>query len=388
MGVRRAVLVAVVSPVFASAMLAGSAAPANASEPKIGGGGEKTGDVARVTGNGGKVLGVPRLARLKLRGKEVARGKGPIAYSFSTHSVPNGTYEASLQTSGVGLVWSTRGQTTLHLRAAPYTPSGVTAHRSGHTVTVHWSRGDEPDLKAYRVLSTAGSLGTKRSESAACGGSHCSATLHLPSGGSGRYGFAVRAYRSDGSGGTVGSASSNMHYVRLPAPRSERTEAQRTPNGQAGQTPSVTNSPTATDPGGGYLPGGIGNPSPYLPRSSERSPLKLPNVGPSGFAYPTPDKPRVAPPPTAGGKRVAEPSSAMTPVSPFGVGVAGALGLVLVVAHLLARWRLRIAARALEKAGMRAAARKNGHAWATATSWSKRAARRVKRVYHRERRRN
>ena len=125
-GVRRAVLVAVVSPVFASAMLAGSAAPANASEPTIGGGGEKTGDVARVTGNGGKALGVPRLARLKLRGKEVARGKGPIAYSFSTHSVPNGTYQTTLQTSGVGLLWSTRGKTTLRLHAAPYTPSGVT----------------------------------------------------------------------------------------------------------------------------------------------------------------------------------------------------------------------------------------------------------------------
>jgi len=380
------VLVAVASPVFASALLAGSAAPANASEPTIGGGGTKTGDVARVTGNGGKVLGVPRLARLKLRGKEVARGKGPIAYSFSTHSVPNGTYKASLQTSGVGLIWTTRGKTTLRLRAAPYTPSDVTAHRSGHTVTVRWAHGEEPDLTSYRVLSTAGSLGTKRSESAACGGSHCSATLHLPSGGAGRYGFAVRAYRSDGSGGTIGSGTSSMHYVHLPVPH---TQAQRTPSEHAVRPPSVTNAPTTTtDPGGGYLPRGIGNPTPYLPRSSERSPLKLPTVGPSGFAYPTPDQPQVAPPPKSkSAQPAAQPSSAMTPVSPFGVGVAGALGVVLVVAHLLARWRLRIAARALEKAGMRAAARK-GHAWETATAWSKGAARRLKRVYHRERRRH
>ena len=74
-------------------------------------------------------------------------------------------------------------------------------------------------------------------------------------------------------------------------------------------------------------------------------------------------------------------------MSPFGVGVAAALAGVLVIAHLLARWRLRIAARALEKAGTRAAAR-NGHAWQTATAWSKSAARRLKRVYHRERRRH
>lgn len=386
MGVRRAVIVAVASPLFASAMLAGSAAPANASEPTIGGGGVKTGDVARVTGNGGKALGVPRLARLLLRGKQVARGKGPLSYSFSTHSVPNGTYEASLQTSGVGLLWSTRGKTTLRLKAAPYTPSGVTAHRSGHTVSVRWSRGSEPDLTSYRVLSTAGS-GIRRSEGAACSGSSCSATLHLPSNGAGRYGFAVRAYRSDGSGGTLGSPASSMHYVRLPEPRTERTGARRTPNGQAGQTPSITNTPTASSPGGGYLPRGIGNSTPYLPRSNERSPLKLPSVGPSGFSYPKPDQPQVAPP-SGKNRRVAEPSpTSLTTVPPFGVGVAATLGGLLVLAHLLARWRLRMAVRAREKAGIRAAAG-GGHAWETATAWSKSAARRLKHVYHRERRRH
>lgn len=387
-GVRRAVLVAVASPVIASAVLAGSAAPANASEPTIGGGGVKTGDVARITGNGGTALGVHRLARLILHGKQVARGKGPISYSFSTHSLPNGSYQASLQTATAGLIWTTREKTTVRLRSAPYTPSHVSVHRSGHTVTLHWARGVEPDLTSYRVLSTADSLSTKRSESTACGSSLCSATLHLPSGGSGAYGFAVRAYRSDGSGGTIASGTSNTHYVRLPAPRTRSTPLRRTPNGRAG-APGVTNSPLASPlaspTGGGYLPPGLG--SPTLPQSTG-SPLKLPNVGPRGFNYPTPDQPRVAPPPkSSNGRQMAQPSSAMTPVSPYGVGAAAALGGVLVIAHLLARWRLRIAARALEKAGMRTAAR-NGHAWEAASAWSKSAARRLKRVYHRERRRH
>lgn len=382
--VRRAVLVAVASPVIASAVLAGSAGPANASEPTISGGGVKTGDVARITGNGGTALGVSRLARLILRGKQVARGKGPISYSFSTHSVPNGSYQASLQTSTVGLVWTTRDKTSVRVRSAPYTPRDVSVHRSGHTVTVHWARGEEPDLTSYRVLSTAGSLSTKRSESAACGGSLCSATLHLPSGGSGGYGFAVRAYRSDGSGGTIGSGTSSTHYVRLPASRTESTPGQRTPSGRAG-VPGATNSPPAGPTGGAYLPRGLGNPT--LPESTG-SPLKLPSVGPRGFNYPTPDKPQVAPPPkSSNGRQMAQPSSSMTPVSPYGVGAAAALGGVLVVAHLLARWRLRIAARALEKAGMRAAAR-NGRAWEAASAWSKSAARRLKHVYHRERRRH
>lgn len=384
-GVRRAVLVAVASPVIASAVLAGSAAPANASEPTIGGGGTKTGDVARITGNGGTALGVSRLARLILRGKQVARGKGPISYSFSTHSVPNGSYQASLQTATAGLIWTTRDKTTVRVHSAPYTPRDVSVHRSGHTVTVHWARGVEPDLTSYRVLSTAGSLSTKRSESTACGSSRCSATLHLPSGGAGAYGFAVRAYRSDGSGGTIGSGTSNTHYVRLPAARTESSPVRSTPHSRRG-VPGATNSPLASPTGGGtYLPPGLGGPT--LPQSTG-SPLKLPNVGPRGFTYPTPDQPRVAPPPNSpNGRQMAEPSSAMTPVSPYGVGAAAALGGVLVIAHLLARWRLRIAARALEKAGMRTAAR-NGRAWETASAWSKSAARRLKRVYHRERRRH
>jgi hypothetical protein len=386
--VRKAVAALFVTPVLASVVLAGSAPPANADEPTISGGGVKTGQSARVAGNGGKVLGVPRLARLVLRGKEVARGKGPISYSFSTHSVPNGSYQASLQTSGVGLVWVTRGKTTLRLRAAPYTPSGVSAHRSGHTVTVHWAHGHEPDLTSYRVLSTSGSLGTLRSESAACSGSSCSATLRLPTGGSGSYGFAVRAYRSSGSGGTVGSAASGMHYVSLPAPHHTTAGSRTSPYGRSGGTPT-TSEPSAKTPDGDYLPNGIGDTNPYLPKSARRSPLKLPSVGPSGFTYPTPDQPQVAAPP--GKRHIADPSpSPMAEISPLDVGVAAALGGLLVIAHLLARWRLRlVAAKSRDKAAARAAnASGRGHAWETAAAWSRSAARKLKRAYHHERRRH
>ena len=382
----------VVMPLLASVVLVGSAPAANASEPKISGGGVKTGSTARVTANGGKVLGVPRKARLMLRGHEVASGKGPISYTFSTHSVSNGAYKVTLQTSGAGLLWATRGHTTLHLRAAPYTPSGVTAHRSGHSVTVHWKRGPEPDLTSYRVLSSGGP-DVRRSADAACSGSSCAAKLRLPAGGSGRYGFAVRAYRSSGSGGTVASSASNTRYVSLPASkRSRMGTGSRTAPGRGhggGHTPASSAYPTTTGPAGDYLPRGLGGQNPYLPRSTTQSPFKLPSVGPSGFSYPTPDKPQVAPPP-GGRKHVAEPSP-VAQKSPIGVGVAAGLACLLVLAHLAARWRLRLVAeRAHAEADARAEAKARGkgggHAWSSATAWSRRAARRLKRIYHREHR--
>lgn len=394
MRLRTVVCGVVVTPVLASVVLVGSAPAANAGEPKIGGGGDKTGRTARVTGNGGKVLGVARQARLMLRGHEVARGKGPISYTFSTHSVSNGTYEATLQTTGAGLLWATRAHTTLRVRSAPYVPSGVTAHRSGHSVTVRWRRGPEPDLTSYKVISSGGP-DVRRSADDACSASSCVAKLRLPADGSGSYGFAVRAYRGSGSGGTVASAASNTRHVSLPTPKRARASAgpHKAPGRRhGGRGPSSPAYPATAAPGGGYLPRGLGGQSPYLPRSTTRSPFKLPSVGPSGFSYPTPDDPRVAPP--AGGREhIAQPAP-VAQESPIGVGVAAALAGLLVLAHLAARWRLRLVAdRARTDADARAEAkalsrRDGGGRWSSASAWSRRAARGLKRVYHRDRRRH
>jgi hypothetical protein len=245
--------------------------------------------------------------------RKLGGGLGPKDVAGSVNISRNGAYVATLK----GLLGGTVDQRTFYVRVPPARPSGVDASISEHKMVVRWDRGHEPDLKGYDVFA-AGSRQRQGSVGALCAGDVCSTALSLPASG-GRVEVAVRALRSNGSGGTVTSGLSKTSVV-LPA----ATALSGAPGGAAARLPSSSASADPLLP----LPG--------------RSPLSLPTVAPdgqtAGFQYPTPG-PQVADPATA---PKAEKASA-DPMR-WGKSVALALILLIVAAHLGA-WtrRLRLA---------------------------------------------
>lgn len=172
-----------------------------------------------------------------------------LSGTFDAGSAPNGTFTVTLAGEITKTVYET---STFKLRRPAAEPSGVAADMQGKDkIQVTWNKGSEPDLQSYEVFtSQSGSLGQVAVDKA-CSGSSCQAVLAVPAKAAGqRVGFLVRAYRSDGDGGTLGSGSSNTAFVNVPAPpapqptKSAQPTQQANTNKQTNKTeplPEITN---------------------------------------------------------------------------------------------------------------------------------------------------
>lgn len=276
----------------------------------------------------------------------VDRGSGTLSHRLDiagNRPAPNGTYTVRLKTSTLVLPGS-QGKRTFKVRIPARQPTGLSAKaRSPHQVRLQWSRGPEPDLHSYDVLTSGGRvLRGGLSADGICGASLCTTTVKPPAGSAGQtIGLAVRARRSiaPGSSNTAASPPSQAATVTLAA----------LPNPSPGVTSSgVSPSPTAS----AGVNGGSASPHPRLePLSSESSsPTGLPPIGAQGtpgspsFSAPLPEFPSAGP----GGGEASGPGgpttnwTAVTSSAQRLKTVALVLILLLVAAHLGGlRWRSR-----------------------------------------------
>ncbi len=140
-----------------------------------------------------------------------------ISGTFDAGSAPNGTFTVTLKGEITG---TTYDSSSFKLRRPAETPSNVSADLQGTTkVVVTWSKGAEPDLQTYQVSNTQSGVVGRLAADSACSGGSCKAVLAVPAKAAGqKVGFTVRAFRSDGDGGSIGSGESGTAYVSVPAP--------------------------------------------------------------------------------------------------------------------------------------------------------------------------
>ncbi|MBX6383359.1 MAG: hypothetical protein IRZ07_10380, partial [Microbispora sp.] len=246
-----------------------------------------------------------------------------ISGSFDPGNAPNGTFTVTLTGEVTHKTYAT---STFLLSRPPATPSGVEAQlKNPSTIEVSWAKGAEPDLQSYEIASVkAGKSGSVSADSA-CSGLSCRAALSLPAGlGGQKVDVSVRAFRSDGTGGTVASQRSRAAYVTVPAlkpspspsPKSSKKPAQAAAKPSTLKT-SVTHQPTA-----------VANPQPALPKDTalpKGTDLTLPEANGGGDQT----EPMVAPEKVGDPKMTAQ--SSVTPSDGLSVGVYIALAVVLLL---------------------------------------------------------
>ncbi|MEU4830541.1 hypothetical protein [Streptosporangium sp. NPDC023615] len=157
-------------------------------------------------------------AVLFIDGRQVAKGDREVSYAWRPRDHRNGSHRIRLEQKGkvLGAEWHRTSRTLVQV-ASPVTPGGPVVRLRGRQVTLTWRRGPEPDLRRYEITASRtgriGSVGVK----SACSDSVCGATVTVPANAAGRrIGFAVRALRSDGAGGTVASGDSAATSVTVP----------------------------------------------------------------------------------------------------------------------------------------------------------------------------
>ncbi|WP_219495569.1 hypothetical protein [Nonomuraea coxensis] len=156
-----------------------------------------------------------------------------VSGTFDAGSAPNGTFTVTLK----GEITGTRyDSSTFKLRRPAEKPGNVSADLQGTTkVVVTWSKGTEPDLQTYQVSNTQSGVVGRLAADSACSGGSCKAVLAVPAKAAGqKVGFTVRAFRSDGDGGSIGSGESGTAYVSVPAapaaqPKKEVNKTRTTP---------------------------------------------------------------------------------------------------------------------------------------------------------------
>lgn len=187
-----------------------------------------------------------------------------ISGAFDPGNAPNGTFTVSLFGEVTHKTYAT---STFVLSRPPEAPSGVEAQlKNPSTILVRWAKGAEPDLQSYEITSVkAGKSGTVSADSA-CPGSICQTSLALPAGmGGQKVDVSVRAFRSDGTGGTVASQRSSAAYVTVPAPKASPSPSPK-PSKKPGQ--SVAKPPAHTPKT--HQPAAVPNPEPALPKEATR----------------------------------------------------------------------------------------------------------------------
>ncbi|MBB2744575.1 UNVERIFIED_ORG: hypothetical protein FHR35_004424 [Microbispora rosea subsp. rosea] len=178
-----------------------------------------------------------------------------ISGSFDPGDAPNGTFTVSLFGEVTHKTYAT---STFVLSRPPEAPSGVEARlKNPSTILVSWAKGAEPDLQSYEITSVKAGRSGSVSVDSACSGSTCQTSLALPAGmGGQKVDVSVRAFRSDGTGGTVASQRSAAAYVTVPAPKASpspspspsRKPGQSTVKSPAAKTPKTHQSTAVPDP--------------------------------------------------------------------------------------------------------------------------------------------
>ncbi len=339
---RRVAAATLATPILAASAVVATAAPAaaDADIKSPSGGSTVTGSTLSITAESDG----PGRLYLNYKGDEedgdrVAEGSGTLSYEVSTHEIPNGTYDLSVQESGpLQLIWYHKDDASFTVEAPPATPTDVGADAvSSREVEVSWSKGPEPDLAAYTV-SVAGNS-EQVSVSDACSGEDCSATLTVPASSEGEQVTAsVEALRyTAGPGSSTIDSSASGDSVDLPGQGySARAANSPSPSGVSMPSPS------------GMLPTGLGRgqlPAPTLqPLANDRL-LQLPQIGPrNGTAAGVP-QPRL--PEVQGSSNRAAGDPATKPAAAAGTTqwwktIALGFVLLLVAAHLGAwSWRTR-----------------------------------------------
>jgi hypothetical protein len=222
----------------------------------------------------------------------------------------NGVYQVRLAGGLTGATYDSRRFT---VRVPPATPEGLRTSASGRKVVLRWKRGLESDLTGYKVAATGVKTRTGSTKDM-CADTDCMTTITLPAGAAGQIPVFVKALRSDGAGGTVGSkvATSTVDLA-----------------GTTGGLP-------AGSPGLPGLPPGV----PLNPLQTN-APITLPSVMPDGatpgFQYPAPAPEVAAPAQSAPAAR----NAAATTSLQWGKSLATALILLVVAAHL-GTWTRRV----------------------------------------------
>lgn len=164
-----------------------------------------------------------------------------ISGTFDPGDAPNGTFTITLAGEVTHKTYAT---STFVLSRPPAAPTGVDARlKNPSTIVVTWAKGAEPDLESYEITSAkAGKTGSVSADSA-CSGSTCQTSLALPEGlGGQNVDVSVRAFRSDGVGGTIASQRSSAVYVAVPAPKASPSPSptpSKAPDQSAAETPAA-----------------------------------------------------------------------------------------------------------------------------------------------------
>ncbi|MEV7801496.1 hypothetical protein AB0O28_00950 [Microbispora sp. NPDC088329] len=258
-----------------------------------------------------------------------------ISGSFDPGDAPNGTFTVSLSGEVTRKTYAT---STFVLSRPPEVPTGVEAQlKNPTTILVSWAKGAESDLQSYEISSVKAGKSGSVSVDSACSGSSCKTSLAIPAGlGGEKVDVSVRAFRSDGTGGTVGSQRSSAAYVAVPAPKASPSPSptpSKTPDksaagSQAAKTPKTHQStavqnPVPTLPKDTKLPENATHPQDTeLPKDTE---LMLPEA--NGGSDQT--EPVVVPEKTDDPKMTAQ--SSFLPVGGLSTGAYIALAVVLLL---------------------------------------------------------
>ncbi|WP_167530230.1 hypothetical protein [Microbispora hainanensis] len=250
-----------------------------------------------------------------------------ISGAFDPGNAPNGTFTVSLFGEVTHKTYAT---STFVLSRPPEAPSGVGAQlKNPSTVLVRWAKGAEPDLQSYEITSVKARKSGSVSADSACSGSTCQTSLALPAGmGGQKVDVSVRAFRSDGTGGTVASQRSAAAYVIVPKPKASPSPSPK-PSKKPGQSAAKPPAQTPKTHRSAAVP----NPEPALPKDTTRpkdTELTLPEA--NGGSDQT--EPVVVPEKADDPKMTAQSSFLPLGGLSFGVYVALAVVLLLTGANL------------------------------------------------------
>ncbi|NRQ40216.1 Ig-like domain-containing protein [Nonomuraea sp. NN258] len=313
----------------------------------------------------------PSTSRQKIAG---GGANQTLSGTFDAGSAPNGTFNVTLKGEITGRIYAT---STFKLRRPAEAPSGVNASMQGtDKIQVTWNKGSEPDLQSYEVSTSQSGIVGRLPADSACSGSSCKAVLAVPGKAAGqRVGFTVKAFRGDGDGGSIASASSGAAYVTLPAPAAAPTQPKKGTTKTQPTPKTTTDSKTGTkkvDPLPTLPPKQTNSTPTRKPVTTPKTVNKLPampNTDPKGnLPIPTadtslddpgkadepgssdglaPEQEAETAPLKSDGVKAQSDESPLGNIGQYGMYVAGGLLLLLLAAHGGA-WARR---RALASAG-------------------------------------
>ncbi|WP_189124847.1 hypothetical protein [Nonomuraea cavernae] len=284
-----------------------------------------------------------------------------ISGTFDADSAPNGTFSVILKGEITGRTYAT---STFKLRRPAAAPSNVDAALQGtKKIQVTWTKGTEPDLQSYEVSTSQSGVVGRMPADSACSGSSCRAVLAVPAKAVGhRVGFTVKAFRSDGDGGVVGSGSSGAAYVMVPASKavqpvkSARPKSEDTTRGSEAlpTLPAKKQEKVVATPTRKQTAPASDDKLPAMPDADRQGNLPIPtaetDTGSSDSLTPEGVKPDTEAAPIATHVTAQSAESPLGALGQYGLYIAGGIVLLLAAAHIGA-WARRRALAAETAAG-------------------------------------